>query len=920
VVLAIAMAAGILAYSASAASTASAGGSTSGAVYVALGDSYAAGEGLGGFEAGTNSAPSNSDPAKNTNAQKNTCRRSASKGYGSLGATFVLKEIPASSRAHWACSGAWSTDLLRNPGQLPITDGGYQYNQPKQTDMVSSNTRYVTVSAGGNDIGFGDLGKACAGVRYPSGSTAGLSGAAPCADQLVSSRTRLRNSAPNLAAVYRAILDRAPNAIVAVVGYPKVFPGPSDSYANARQTVDGQGFCATNTIAIDPTNNVYAYVGATVENAKAIDQIVRDLNGTVQNAVQVVRNESASYASRLLFVDTYSAAVPHNCSGSTPGVSVNGVMVSGFNGTGPLKAISTATFHPTTAGQRSMGARINAAFAPYRLGYSAGRVDIKVPPNAPFSRTIPFTGGLAPFAALAVSSNYPSWLTIAIAGNSVVLGGTPSAPGTWSVTISLTDSKFGSAGIPVRVTVGLDAAQLEGQIIRRSDGVSWVVRGGQRYHIPNYATDLCAVYVERREVAYAGLTDAAARTIPEAPTKHVCGLDKSILRALNRPDPKPSYAYASGKRFWIPDQWTFGYLIKSGYRLVDIATETEILRLTDGGTHPARLDPAAVPRNSIVRRSDGVSWVVDSSGVRHHIPFVQDDVCWRLLRGLPVSATGLSGGQVGELPEADAWPCVIGPAIVRSDNGAIYFVDGTNTRRWIQDWETYTTLLRTYRDVGTWPAGDVTKIPEGAWMPKMINPANVANTLICAANGNCYAVDGAGTRHWIPSYPDFVCWKFVNRWGVSRSGLTDEQTASLPESNAWGCNMSGWMMVTDTGATYYMDGNGTRRWVQDPESYWCYVGRGVPVFRGIPQGEANGIAEGGWMPRCLDPNRVKNRVVRVTDGTAYFIDSSGWWYWIPNGTVWNCITSKYSILISNATWDQVNSIRRERGVAAYCGQ
>ena len=82
--------------------------------------------------------------------------------------------------------------------------------------------------------------------------------------------------------------------------------------------------------------------------------------------------------------------------------------------------------------------------------------------------------------------------------------------------------------------------------------------------------------------------------------------------------------------------------------------------------------------------------------------------------------------------------------------------------------------------------------------------------------------------------------------------------------------------------------------------------------------EAAGIPEGGWMPRCLSPNRVKNRIVRVADGTAYFVDLAGWWYWIPDGGVWGCPTSRYPVLIWNATWEQVNSIRRERGVWANC--
>src|SRR4051794_1539036 len=67
--------------------TAHAGGVGSGATYVALGDSYAAGEGLGPFEAGTHT-PASGSP--NTDPAKNTCHRSQQDGYGSLRQTTPI--------------------------------------------------------------------------------------------------------------------------------------------------------------------------------------------------------------------------------------------------------------------------------------------------------------------------------------------------------------------------------------------------------------------------------------------------------------------------------------------------------------------------------------------------------------------------------------------------------------------------------------------------------------------------------------------------------------------------------------------------------------------------------------------------------------------------------------------------------------
>ena len=283
-----------------------------------------------------------------------------------------------------------------------------------------------------------------------------------------------------------------------------------------------------------------------------------------------------------------------------------------------------------------------------------------------------------------------------------------------------------------------------------------------------------------------------------------------------------------------------------------------------------------------------------------------------------MSATGLTYDEATAMREADPWPCVIGPRVVKSTDGASYLVDATNTRHWIPDTDSYWYYARRYPVSGPWASDDVAQIPNGSWADYKIDGSDVANTMICRNDGVCWAVDGGGTRHHPPTYADNVCWRWINGWHVSRNGLNYDQANSLPEGDAWGCDMGGRIVVTNEGAAYLMDGN-TRRWIQDTESYYCYADY-FPVVRGMSMDEIRPIPEGGWEPRCLSPSRVRNHVVRVRDGTAYFVDGNGWWYWIPNGGIWNCITARHSVLISDATWEQVNSIRVERGVWAYCGQ
>jgi hypothetical protein len=216
---------------------------------------------------------------------------------------------------------------------------------------------------------------------------------------------------------------------------------------------------------------------------------------------------------------------------------------------------------------------------------------------------------------------------------------------------------------------------------------------------------------------------------------------------------------------------------------------------------------------------------------------------------------------------------------------------------------------------GPWPAADVNQIPKGSDEPNRIDVSDVANTIICRADGVCWAVDGGGVRHHIPTYADNVCWRWVNGWHVSRNGLTGPEAAALPEADAWGCNMGNHIIATNEGAAYYMDGN-ARRWIQDPESFYCYAdNNGAPVIRGMAMAEAQGIPEGDWMPQCLSRARVRNHIVRASDGTAYFVDGADWWHWIPSGAIWNCLTSRYSVYLHDASWTQINSIRQENGWA-----
>ena len=143
--------------------------------YVALGDSYSSGVGTGSY------------------TLDSACKRSVS-AYPYL----LAQKRKRTSLVFVACSGATTADLLAS-----------------QIGAVTSTTSIVTVTIGGNDIGFADLIYECT--------------LADCSTTLDDATSSLESTlGSRLDAVYSGIKSRAaPGAAIIVLGYPHVFSGAS---------------------------------------------------------------------------------------------------------------------------------------------------------------------------------------------------------------------------------------------------------------------------------------------------------------------------------------------------------------------------------------------------------------------------------------------------------------------------------------------------------------------------------------------------------------------------------------------------------------------------------------------------------------------------------------------------------------------
>lgn len=144
--------------------------------YVALGDSYSSGTGTREYRLGEQ------------------CERSRF-GYP----TLVAAARPGLDLVLAACGGATTSDI-----------------RAKQLRRLDGATRWVTITAGGNDVGFSRAIRKCAEPRSSEACTIRVKRA----ERLINDREHLPS---DLDLLYREIRLSAPAATVIVVGYPRLF-------------------------------------------------------------------------------------------------------------------------------------------------------------------------------------------------------------------------------------------------------------------------------------------------------------------------------------------------------------------------------------------------------------------------------------------------------------------------------------------------------------------------------------------------------------------------------------------------------------------------------------------------------------------------------------------------------------------------
>ncbi|HWU09128.1 MAG TPA: SGNH/GDSL hydrolase family protein [Streptomyces sp.] len=164
--------------------------SAAGDNYVALGDSYSSGVGAGSYT-----------------AESGDCKRSTN-AY-----PYLWKNANAPSTfAFVACSGATTASV--SSGQL---------------GALNASTTLVSVTAGGNDVGFADVMQTCV-----------LQSEANCVNRVNTAVSQVQSSLPGrLDSLYTGIRSRAPQAHVVVLGYPRFYKLSGTCIAGLTETERG---------------------------------------------------------------------------------------------------------------------------------------------------------------------------------------------------------------------------------------------------------------------------------------------------------------------------------------------------------------------------------------------------------------------------------------------------------------------------------------------------------------------------------------------------------------------------------------------------------------------------------------------------------------------------------------------------------
>lgn len=319
------------------------------ASYVALGDSYSSGEGqaaenASSYEAGTNFP--DGDPGMHGILAG--CHR-ANKGWArGIGAAYV-RRYPTMIFA--ACSGAGIADLYGTN-----THYSQEHEGAQLASVSPTATRLVTMSMGGNDVGFPEILKACVYSADGAPSATGAKGChLPTSQIYQATRTNLNrlqaggvataNGSKTLHQMYVDVASRiTPGGKLIVAGYPELFgPGKGKYVAGPRgQSTNCQVGTAAGGIPIKGGTYLVDY-----DDAQWISGLSREGNDIIQREIHIANKQLAQARSTVtvVYADVLKQFGRHSLCDAKDSW-INGLQIDTAN-----HYRKQASFHPNPSGQ-----------------------------------------------------------------------------------------------------------------------------------------------------------------------------------------------------------------------------------------------------------------------------------------------------------------------------------------------------------------------------------------------------------------------------------------------------------------------------------------------------------------------------------------------------------------------------------------
>jgi hypothetical protein len=195
-----------------------------------------------------------------------------------------------------------------------------------QINALNANTRFVTMTLGGNDISFADVMNKC--IRQKSCQN----------DPFVKTRPRAAAAlTPTLAQLYGRIHEKAPNAKLIVAGYPHLF-------ASTAQSCSSPGLIGKlGRVEVDKGEITF------------LNHVGDNLNAAIGAAVLLDQRAGHNTA----FVDMVAAFRGHEACANPRKKSMDWIRdIDVFN---VLTKREVFFFHPNSAGQQAYATEIEAA-------------------------------------------------------------------------------------------------------------------------------------------------------------------------------------------------------------------------------------------------------------------------------------------------------------------------------------------------------------------------------------------------------------------------------------------------------------------------------------------------------------------------------------------------------------------------------